>query len=135
MKEKWIRFMQGRYGIDQFSKFLLITGLVIIFGAAVIGDNPVGIIAYILGWVIIIYSYTRVFSRKILARRKENRAYLAKTEKVRGYFLRQKNIWRQRKDYHIYTCPSCRQKIRIPKGKGKVEIRCPKCGEKFIRRS
>ena len=58
-----------------------------------------------------------------------------KTYKIRNWFQNQKNIWQQRKVYHIYTCPSCKQKIRIPKGKGKIEVRCPKCGTTFIKKS
>ncbi|MFR5507562.1 MAG: MJ0042-type zinc finger domain-containing protein, partial [[Ruminococcus] torques] len=61
--------------------------------------------------------------------------YLMKTYKIRNWFQNQKNIWQQRKVYHIYTCPSCKQKIRIPKGKGKIEVRCPKCGTTFIKKS
>ena len=65
----------------------------------------------------------------------ENQAFLAKTYGIRNFFRKQKNIWQQRRVYHIYTCPSCKQKIRIPKGKGKIEVRCPKCGTTFIKKS
>ena len=39
MKEKLIRFMQGRYGIDQLSKFLLITGLAVVLFSAVFWET------------------------------------------------------------------------------------------------
>ena len=77
----------------------------------------------------------RIFSRNVQKRYAENQAYLMKTYKIRNWFQNQKNIWQQRKVYHIYTCPSCKQKIRIPKGKGKIEVRCPKCGTTFIKKS
>ena len=76
-----------------------------------------------------------LFSRNVQKRYAENQAYLMKTYKIRNWFQNQKNIWQQRKVYHIYTCPSCKQKIRIPKGKGKIEVRCPKCGTTFIKKS
>ena len=112
MKEKFIRFMQGRYGVDQLSKFLLVIGLVVVLVSALLGNSPIALILYLVGWV-----------------------FVAKTYGIRNFFQKQKNIWKQRKVYHIYTCPSCRQKIRIPKGKGKIEVRCPKCGTTFIRKS
>lgn len=134
MKEKFIRFMQGRYGVDQLSKFLLILGLIVVVISALF-NSRVSLILYILGWLLVIYCYFRVFSRNIPKRYAENQAYLAKTYKIRAFFQKQKNIWQQRKTHHIYTCPSCKQKIRIPKGKGKIEVRCPKCGATFIKKS
>ena len=135
MKEKLIRFMQGRYGIDQLSKFLLITGLAVVLLSAFFGDPAVSMLLYIFGWGVVIYCYFRIFSRNVQKRYAENQAYLMKTYKIRNWFQNQKNIWQQRKVYHIYTCPSCKQKIRIPKGKGKIEVRCPKCGTTFIKKS
>ena len=135
MKEKLIRFMQGRYGIDQLSKFLLITGLAVVLLSAFFGEIEVSMLLYIFGWGVVIYCYFRIFSRNVQKRYAENQAYLMKTYKIRNWFQNQKNIWQQRKVYHIYTCPSCKQKIRIPKGKGKIEVRCPKCGTTFIKKS
>lgn len=135
MKEKLIRFMQGRYGIDQLSKFLLITGLAVVLLRRFSEKPAVSMLLYIFGWGVVIYCYFRIFSRNVQKRYAENQAYLMKTYKIRNWFQNQKNIWQQRKVYHIYTCPSCKQKIRIPKGKGKIEVRCPKCGTTFIKKS
>ena len=62
-------------------------------------------------------------------------ADLAMTSKFRLRFNKEKNLMKQRKTHHIYNCPGCGQKIRIPKGKGKIEIDCPKCHTKFVKRS
>ena len=94
-----------------------------------------GSLFYLFGWVLIIYCYFRMFSKNISKRYAENQKYLAKTYKLRTYIQQQKNSLAQRKAYHIYKCPGCKQKIRIPKGKGKIEIRCPKCGTTFIKKS
>ena len=135
MKERIMRFMQGRYGVDTFCRFLLVAGLIVVFLSAFLGSSVVGMIFYLLGWVMIICCYFRMFSRNVSKRYAENQAFLAKTYKIRSFFQKQKNIWNQRRVYHIYTCPNCRQKIRIPRGKGKIEIRCPKCGTTFIKKS
>lgn len=135
MKEKLMRFMQGRYGVDQLSKFLLIVGLAMVLISAFAGEHAAGFVFYILGWVIVIYCYFRIFSRNTSRRYQENQTFLSKTYKIRAFFLNQKNMWKQRKIYHIYKCPGCGQKIRIPRGKGKIEVRCPKCGTTFIKKS
>ena len=57
MKEKLIRFMQGRYGIDQLSKFLLITGLAVVLLSAFFGETAVSMLLYIFGWGVVIYCY------------------------------------------------------------------------------
>lgn len=135
MKEKLMRFMQGRYGVDTLSKFLLGVGLVMVLLSGALSRFAVGNVFYILGWLAIIYCYFRMFSRNINKRYAENQTFMAKTYKIRRFFIRQKEMWKQRKIYHIYKCPGCKQKIRIPKGKGKIEVRCPKCGTTFIKKS
>lgn len=135
MKEKFIRFMQGRYGVDSFSKFLLVLGLVFVMFSSIFGGERMGTLGYVLGWIVIIYCYFRMFSKNVTKRYGENQTFLAKTYKIRCFFQRQKNEWNQRKVYHIYKCPSCGQKIRIPKGKGKIEVRCPKCTTTFVKNS
>lgn len=135
MKERIMRFMQGRYGVDPFSKFLLVAGLVVVFLSAALGNRGIGTVFYLIGWILIIYCYFRMFSRNVSKRYAENEAFLAKTNGIRNFFRKQKYMWQQRKVYHIYKCPGCGQKIRIPKGKGKIEVRCPKCNTTFIKNS
>lgn len=131
MKEKLIRFMYGRYGIDSLCRFTLIAGLVSMLLA---GWND-SMLLSLLSWACIILTYFRMFSRNIYKRSAENQWYLNKTYKLRNAFYRQKNLLIQRRTHHIYKCPSCRQKIRIPRGKGRIEIRCPKCSATFIKKS
>lgn len=135
MKDKMMRFLQGRYGVDALSKCLLGIGLIAVILAGFFGGKVAGNVLYILGWAAIIYCYFRIFSKNITKRYAENQKYLAKTYKLRSFFYKQKELMKQRKVYHIYKCPSCKQKIRIPRGKGKIEVRCPKCGTTFIKKS
>ncbi len=131
MREKLIRFMQGRYGMDYLGRFTIILGLTAIILSMFIDSA----ILSILAWACIIYAYFRMFSRNIYKRSSENQAFLTKTYKIRCFFARQKNMMAQRKTHHIYKCPTCKQKIRVPRGKGRIEIRCPKCNTTFIKKS
>ena len=123
--------MYGRYGMDSFGKFTIIAGLVTMILA---GWND-SLILSLVSWTCIVYSYFRMFSKNIYKRSSENQWYLNKTYKLRQAFYKQKNLMLQRKTHHIYKCPTCRQKIRIPRGKGRIEIRCPKCSSTFIKNS
>lgn len=130
MKEKLYRFMQGRYGNDQLNQFLLIASVISIvlsfFGSSVF---------YPVALVILGYTYFRMFSKNTYKRSEENRKYLQATAKMRLRIQKWKNEMQQRKTHHIYKCPSCKQKIRVPKGKGRIEIKCPKCQNRFIKKS
>ena len=110
MKEKFMRFMQGRYGVDQLSKALLVIGLISILLASFFRGSLVGTFFYYVGWFLIIYCYFRMFSKNVSKRYAENQAYLAKSYKIRCFFAKQKDLFRQRKQYHIYKCPGCSQK-------------------------
>ena len=136
MKDKFYRFMQGRYGVDQFAKFTMGVALVsIVLAIFVNTGSSAGSLLDMLGLVAIVYTYFRIFSRNISKRAQENQKYLSATAKLRQRLNKEKNMMKQRKDYHIYTCPSCGQKVRIPRGKGKIEISYPKCHSKFVKRS
>ena len=137
MRHKFNKFMQGRYGVDDLSRFTMGVALVLIILAmfANIFSRTVGSTLDILGVAAIVYAYIRIFSRNIQQRYAENQKFLQMTSKFRFRFNIEKDLMKQRKTHHIYSCPGCGQKIRIPKGKGKIEIECPKCHTKFVKRS
>ena len=135
LREKLAKFMYGRYGSDKLNMFLLVI-LLVCAGINLFLRN--GYFSMLLSsWelLLIILIYYRMFSRNISKRYAENQKYLAMENRVRRFFGKNKYIQQQRKEFHIYTCPQCKQKIRIPKGKGKVSIRCPKCGREFVKNS
>lgn len=123
--------MQGRYGQDAFSRFLLGAMLVCIVLNILVRSRFLSVAA----WALLFYAYFRLFSRNHAARYAENQRYLNATARLRCWFDQQKRLQEERKYHHIYVCPKCRQKIRIPKGKGKIMVRCPKCLHEFQKRS
>ncbi len=137
MRDKFNKFMQGRYGVDELSRFTMGAALVLIILTMFITmfNRNLGSIFDFLGIAAIVYAYFRIFSRNIQQRYAENQKYLQMTSKFRFRFNKEKNLMKQRKTHHIYSCPGCGQKVRIPRGKGKIEIECPKCHTKFVKRS
>ncbi len=130
VREKMARFMMGRCGVDQLSRALTILSLVFFLlsftGIAVF---------YWLAIVVLVIGYARIMSRNIPKRYQENMKYLQATEKLRTGYRRTKTRLSQRKVYRFYHCPSCRQTVRVPKGKGRIAITCPKCRTEFIKKS
>ena len=128
--------MQGRNGVDQFSRFTMGVALVSIVLTIFTGTrSTLGTFLDLFGMAAIVYTYFRIFSKNISKRWQENQKYLQAMDKLRARFQKEKRMMSQRKDYHIYSCPGCGQKIRIPRGGfKKVEIECPKCHTKFIKR-
>lgn len=129
MREKFQRFMMGRYGIDSFSKFLLGVVLVCWFLNMIFGSR----ILYSWCVVLMVYVYYRMFSRQIAKRQMENMKFLSIKSKLLSKLKLNKTQIQQRKTHHIYKCPVCKQKIRIPRGKGRICITCPKCKNEFTK--
>lgn len=131
MREKLQRFMMGRYGVDQFSKFLIGFALVL----WVLNMFTHRFFLYVLALALMVYTYYRMFSRNIQKRYQENQNFLQIKNKLVRKFKSEKEIMKQRKTHHIYRCPGCRQKIRVPRGKGRICITCPKCKIQFTKTS
>ena len=85
--------------------------------------------------VLLIYTYFRMLSRNISRRYNENQIYLKYRYKVIAKFNGFKARMRDRKTHRVFKCPGCSQKIRVPRGKGRISIKCPKCRIEFIKRT
>ena len=98
--------MMGRYGVDQFSRFLMVLFFVL-WGVNLFAGKA---IIYYASLAVMIYMYFRIFSRDRAKRYQENIKYLQIKEKVIRRFKSEKSQMEQRKTHHIYKCPTCKQK-------------------------
>mgnify|MGYP004733035925 CR=1 FL=1 len=119
------RFMAGRYGSDQLGRWLLGLAVVLILLGMIGNCTGSTVLAglSLLAYVPLIWSIFRMYSRNIEARRRENAALQRFLTRLRD------------RDHRYYHCPKCRQTVRVPRGRGRINIRCPKCGEQFIKKT
>ena len=117
------RFMQGRYGTDKLNIFLLRTAMVMMIVDLFISVGTLKLILWALPMGLMIWSIFRSCSRNIYRRYEENRKYLQLVDMVKD------------RQHRYFNCPKCRQRVRVPRGKGKIAITCPKCREKFIKKT
>lgn len=125
-------------GFDELSRFLLKTGAIVLLLGVILRAPLVSWI----GFAIILFFYIRTFSKNKQKYYQQNRTFLRYKRQFTAFFYhqktkvqKQKNRWEQRKTHRFYKCPSCGQKIRVPKGRGKISITCPSCSTKFVKKS
>ena len=124
--ERLQRFLYGRYGTDKLNLALLIFGLILsLIGTLVFW--PVTLLADAL----YIWALFRTFSRNISARQREYAAFLRFWSPIEGWLRARKVRFSQRKQYKYFKCPNCRQELRAPRGRGKIEVTCQKCHNVF----
>lgn len=116
-------FMQGRYGSDKLNTALLIVGVISCFLAMLVGACIPGLIFTILSYLLMGLVLFRMLSRNTYKRYQENRKFLQFWERLKD------------KEHRHFDCPRCRQPVRVPRHKGKISITCPRCKEKFIRKT
>ena len=130
--ESFRRFMYGRYGADELNIALLICALAISLLNTILSlflrlnyiySYFISPALYLVMFGLLGFGLFRTFSRNIYARQKENRWFKQRWQRLRD----RKNRY--------FRCPKCKQTVRVPKGKGKISIHCPKCGEKFIKKT
>ena len=123
--------MIGRNGQDQLARTSYLAGVICLILSLLTRVSFLSTISLLL----LGYALFRMYSRNIAKRRLENEKYLKLTYKPRRFFRGLVMEWKDRKSYKYYSCPKCRQRVRVPKGRGNIEILCPKCGNKYIRKT
>jgi len=122
LKSGLLRFMAGRYGTDQLNSVILWSGVILLLVSMFL-DGWLSFVLWLLAYVCMGLAIFRSFSRQTYKRYQENRKFL-------NFFQRIKD-----REHRYFACPKCRQSVRVPKGKGKIAITCPKCREKFVKKT
>lgn len=117
------QFMQGRYGTDKLNMVILGAGLVVCLINMFIPFPPLNLLFMLLSYALMGWAIFRCMSRNTYKRYQENRKFLIFLDRLKD------------RDHRYFECPKCRQGVRVPKGKGKIAITCPKCREKFIKKT
>ena len=129
LSESMRRMMYGRYGLDKLNVFLMTAAVALclvgflvsrFFGAV---GALIGTLTSLISYGLLFWYLFRVFSRNIEKRSLENRRYLTLKARLTD------------RSNRYYRCPNCKQTVRVPRGRGKICIKCPKCREKFVRKS
>jgi len=134
MRERFRRFMHGRYGTDQLGKLLAFLSVFFV-ALSLFLRNLGGLILWAAALILLLVCYFRMFSSNLDRRRAENERYLSFVKGIGAYFQGKKRRFKQRKDYRFFDCPQCGVTARVPRGKGRIRITCPKCGNCFVRKS
>ena len=133
-KDKIARFMYGRYGMDQLSRFLVIAAMVALVISMFVG-GVLHAVVWVLGVAALVWCYVRILSKNFDKRRSENNWYLNKKNIVTRWFRSLKDRWSQRREYKFFRCPQCKALLRVPRGKGRIQLSCRQCGHRFERKS
>ena len=116
-------FMAGRYGTDRLNMVILCAGLVSSILSMMISLQPINLIFWALSYGLMIWAIFRSLSRNTYKRYQENRKFLQIYNRMAD------------RQNRYFDCPKCRQTVRVPRGKGKISITCPRCREKFVKKT
>lgn len=123
MKTSLRQFMMGRYGTDKLNMAILSVGLILCILVVFIKQPVVDMMLTFLSYGFMFWAIFRMLSRNTYKRYQENRKYLQFFERIKD------------REHRYFDCPRCHQPVRVPRGKGKIAITCPKCKEKFIKKT
>jgi uncharacterized paraquat-inducible protein A len=123
--------MIGRYGPDHLGTAMFVAALILSVVFSLIGFAFGSYISLALLGIAIF----RMYSRNIPARRRENDRFLRYYAPVKAKIKKRVSAIRERKTHRFFTCPGCHNTLRVPKGRGKIQITCPRCGERFVKKS
>ena len=117
------RFMAGRYGTDKLNMVILGAGFFVCIVCIFVRVPIVNLVLTLLSYGLMFWALFRSLSRNTYKRYEENRRFMRLVDRIKD------------REHRYYSCPRCRQSVRVPRGKGKIAITCPKCKEKFIKKT
>ena len=123
LKIGFARFMMGRYGTDKLNTAILLTGVAVSVLSLFTKGPTLDMLLTLLAYGLMVWAIFRSLSRNTYKRYQENRKYLQLMDRIKD------------RQHRYFNCPRCRQVVRVPRGKGKIAITCPKCKEKFIKKT
>ena len=123
IKQALRRFMTGRYGTDKLNMWILGGGLILCLISLFVNLLVVNLLLTAGSYALMGLAIFRTFSRNTYKRYQENRKYLTFLERIKD------------REHRYFDCPKCRQLVRVPRGKGKIAITCPKCRERFVKKT
>ena len=130
--ENW---QQSQYGMDEFSNLLLCVSAALVSGSILLRKFTVYPLIILLAAAPGIWAIARCLSRNISGRRQENNSYLKFKDEIAYQISLRKKTREIRRSYRYFTCKDCKCRYRVPRGQGKIQITCPSCGKKTIRRT
>ena len=116
-------FMMGRYGTDKLNTAILGAGVIACIISMFVKRPAADLALTLIAYGFMFWALFRTFSRTTYKRYQENRKYLQFMDRIKD------------RQHRYFNCPRCRQVVRVPRGKGKIAITCPKCKEKFIKKT
>lgn len=125
---EWLR---GRQGPDDLAVFSVNLAVILVLVNVFARQSWLGWLALAL----VLYAMFRIQSKNLGARSKENASFLKALGPARPWVQNPKAAIAELKAYKHVRCPSCKQRVRVPRGKGTLRVTCPKCHNKFEVRS
>lgn len=141
---------QGRYGMDKLNRALSIAA--ICFAVPTIFIPPEHAARAVLNGIsllLVALAVLRMFSRNFDARRRELLKYEELARRVKAILngtiyakpvngkqkKSRRSTFEEYRRYKHLTCRQCGQKLRVPRGKGRLRVTCTRCGNKFEAKS
>ena len=128
LRDKLQNFMEGRYGMDELSRFITFLSL----GLLIVSFFVARLFLSMTAILLLIWSYIRMLSRNHTKRWAENDRFLKMKQQFFGFFRGKTRAFKDR-EHCYFKCPNCKKQLRVPRGKGNISIHCPRCHTEFIK--
>lgn len=131
---RWLyNFMIGRRGVDKLNIALIVVFFIISALFMFLPDRLFFLI--IIQYIPFVLCLYRMLSKDIYKREQENHKFVVWWNNFYPKLIKKANRIKDSKTHKYIKCPNCKQLLRLPRGRGKIRISCPKCLHTFEKRT